>query len=268
MTQRIDTSHWIDQREIANYLQDVRKHEPLSRLEERELLKQIKTGDSKAKEKLIYSNLRYVITVAKQYQGQGLNFEDLISEGNLGLLKAAERFNYEQDEVRFLSYAVWWIKQSIIQSLHDNSRMIRLPINVINDVRKANKEAQKNFASMTENDVINGFSNLPSVERLDDKYDDEGLSLYDVYEDKSSPRPDEAYDSDRVNLINALNNVLNNLTETEKLVIVRYFGLDGNECTLQEISEDLELTKERVRQIKEKAIKKLRFYSGGIFNLL
>ena len=93
-------------------------------------------------------------------------------------------------------------------------------------------------------------------------------TLYDVYEDKSSSRPDEAYDSDKVNLINALNNVLNNLTETEKLVIVRYFGLDGNECTLQEISEDLGLTKERVRQIKEKAIKKLRFYSGGIFNLL
>jgi RNA polymerase sigma factor (sigma-70 family) len=144
--------------------------------------------------------------------------------------------------------------------------MIRLPINVINDVRKANKEAQKNFA--TENDIINYFSNLPSVERFDDKYDDEGLSLYDIYEDKSSLRPDEVYDNDKINLINALNNVLNNLTETEKLVIVRYFGLDGNECTLQEISEDLELTKERVRQIKEKAIKKLRFYSGGIFNLL
>jgi RNA polymerase primary sigma factor len=146
--------------------------------------------------------------------------------------------------------------------------MIRLPINVINDVRKANKEAQKNFASINENDIINDFSNLPSVERFDDKYDDEGLSLYDIYEDKSSLRPDDAYDSDKLNLINALNNVLNNLTETEKLVIVRYFGLDGNECTLQEISEDLELTKERVRQIKEKAIKKLRFYSGGIFNLL
>ena len=266
MTQKVNTSHWIDQKEIANYLQDVRKHEPLSRLEERELLKQIKTGDNKAKEKLIYANLRYVITVAKQYQGQGVNFEDLISEGNFGLLKAAERFNYEQDEVRFLSYAVWWVKQSIIQSLHDNSRMIRLPINVINDVRKANKEAQKNFA--TEKDIINDFSNLPSVERFDDKYDDEGLSLYDIYEDKSSLRPDEVYDNDKINLINALNNVLNNLTETEKLVIVRYFGLDGNECTLQEISEDLELTKERVRQIKEKAIKKLRFYSGGIFNLL
>jgi RNA polymerase primary sigma factor len=113
MTQKIDTSHWIDQREIANYLQDVRKHEPLSRLEEHTLLKEIRLGTPGAKEKLIYANLRYVITVAKQYQNQGLTIEDLISEGNYGLLKAAERFNYEQDEVRFLSYAVWWIKQSI-----------------------------------------------------------------------------------------------------------------------------------------------------------
>lgn len=268
MTQKIDTSHWIDQREIANYLHDVRKHEPLSRLEERELLKLVKNGDTKAKEKLIYSNLRYVITVAKQYQGQGLNIEDLISEGNLGLLKAAERFNYDQEEVRFLSYAVWWIKQSIIQSLHDNSRMIRLPINIINEARKLNKEAQRNFGVVGNDVEFDMFSNLPSVDRLDDKYDEEGLSLYDIYEDKSSPRPDETFDSDKVNLINALNTILTNLTETEKLVIVRYFGLDGNECTLQEISEDLELTKERVRQIKEKAIKKLRFYSGGIFNLL
>ena len=265
---KTDTSHWIDQRDIAMYLHDVRKHEPLSRLEEHELLKQVRLGDKKAKEKLIYSNLRYVITVAKQYQNQGLGFDDLISEGNLGLLKAAERFNYEQNEVRFLSYAVWWIKQSIIQSLHDNSRAIRLPINVINDMRKANKEAQKTFAEDSQDGILSEFANLPSVERLDDRYDEEGLSLYDIIEDKSLPRPDSEYDSDRVNLNNALKQVLKQLTDTEKLVVTRYFGLDGDECTLQEISEDLDLTKERVRQIKEKAIKKLRFYSGGIFKLL
>jgi RNA polymerase primary sigma factor len=268
MTQKTDTSHWIDQREIANYLHDVRKHEPLSRLEESLLLKQIRLGDKSAKEKLIYANLRYVITVAKQYQNQGLTIEDLISEGNFGLLKAAERFNYEQDEVRFLSYAVWWIKQSIIQSLHDNSRMIRLPINVINDVRKAKKEAQKNFNEQTHAENLTAFSSLPSVERLDDRYDEDGLSLYDIIEDASSIRPDDAYDNDKVNLSRALAQVLKQLTETEKLVVTRYFGLDGDECTLQEISEDLGLTKERVRQIKEKAIKKLRFYSGGIFDLL
>jgi RNA polymerase primary sigma factor len=268
MSPKNDTSHWIDQREIANYLQDVRKHEPMSRMEETELLKKIKSGDERAKEKLIYSNLRYVITVAKQYQNQGLGIDDLISEGNLGLLKAAERFNYDQTEVRFLSYAVWWIKQSIIQSLHDNSRMIRLPINVINDMRKANKEMQKNFSEANEKSVLDGFAHLPSVERLDDRYDEEGLSLYDIIEDASSPRPDNVYDNDRSNLNSALGLVLKQLTDTEKMVITRYFGLDGDECTLQEISEDLGLTKERVRQIKEKAIKKLRFHSGGIFKLL
>mgnify|MGYP003836800381 FL=1 len=237
-------------------------------MEETELLKKIKSGDERAKEKLIYSNLRYVITVAKQYQNQGLGIDDLISEGNLGLLKAAERFNYDQTEVRFLSYAVWWIKQSIIQSLHDNSRMIRLPINVINDMRKANKEMQKNFSEANEKSVLDGFAHLPSVERLDDRYDEEGLSLYDIIEDASSPRPDNVYDNDRSNLNSALGLVLKQLTDTEKMVITRYFGLDGDECTLQEISEDLGLTKERVRQIKEKAIKKLRFHSGGIFKLL
>ena len=103
---------------------------------------------------------------------------------------------------------------------------------------------------------------------MDDKFDEDGLCLYDIYEDKSSVRPDDAYDSDKVNLSRALNNVLSNLTEVEKTVVIRYFGLDGDECTLQEISEDLELTKERVRQIKEKAIKKLRFYSNDMFNLL
>lgn len=268
MTQKIDTSHWIDQREIANYLQDVRKHEPLSRLEEHNLLKEIRSGVKGAKDKLIYANLRYVITVAKQYQNRGLSFQDLIAEGNFGLLKAAERFNYDQTEVRFLSYAVWWVKQTILQSLHDNSRMIRLPINVINDVNKANKAAQKNFNEQTHMENANAYAKLPSVGRLDDRYDEDGLSLYDIVEDVSSIRPDDAYDNDKTNLTLALAKVLKQLTDTEKLVITRYFGLDGDESTLQEISEDLNLTKERVRQIKEKSIKKLRFYSGGIFDLL
>ena len=118
---------------LDKYLQDIGREELITAEEEVELARKIKAGDQKALEKLTRANLRFVVSVAKQYQNQGLGIDDLISEGNLGLLKAAERFNYDQTEVRFLSYAVWWIKQSIIQSLHDNSRMIRLPINVIND---------------------------------------------------------------------------------------------------------------------------------------
>ena len=268
MNYKKDTSHWIDQKEIAYYLHDVRKHEPLSRLEEHLLLKEIRLGKDGAKEKLINANLRYVISVAKKYQNNGLGLEDLISEGNLGLLKAAERFNYEQDEVRFLSYAVWWIKQCIIQSLNDNSRMIRLPINVINDVRKAGKDSEKNFSEENEAIGLGSFVNLPSVNRLDDKYDEDGLSLYDKTEDTTSLRPDDIYDNEQANLSNALKKVLTELTDTEKMVITRYFGLECDESTLQDISEDLKLTKERVRQIKEKAIEKIRFYSSSIFELL
>ena len=268
MNYKIDTSHWIDQNEIINYLHDVRKHEPMSRLEEHLLLKEIRLGKSGARDKLIHSNLRFVITVAKKYQNNGLSLSDLISEGNLGLLKAAERFNYEQDEVRFLSYAVWWIKQCIIQSLNDNSRTIRLPINVINEVRKENKEMGTNLTEEKQAVGSIKYANLPSVSNLDDKYDEDGLSLYDKTEDVSSLRPDDMYDNEQANLNRALKKVLMELNDTERLVITRYFGLDCDESTLQDISVDLKLTKERVRQIKEKAIKKIRFYSSSIFELM
>lgn len=268
MNYKTDTSHWIDQKEISHYLHDVRKHEPMSRLEEHLLLKEIRNGKEGAKEKLIYANLRFVISVAKKYQNNGLSLNDLISEGNLGLLKAADRFNYEQDEVRFLSYAVWWIKQSIIQSLNDNSRTIRLPINVINDVRKTNQEMTMNLTEEKQAMGNHKYSNLPSVSNLDHKYDEDGLSLYDKTEDVTSLRPDDIYDNEQNNLNRAIKKVLKELSDTEQLVITRYFGLDCDETTLQDISVDLGITKERVRQIKEKAIKKIRFYSNSIFELL
>ena len=140
-----NTSHYINQAEIATYLLDVRKHSALTRDQEIELIKKIKTGCRKSKELLVLSNLRFVISVAKQYMHQGLDLSDLISEGNYGLLKAAEKFNYEEANVRFLSYAVWWVKQSIMQALTEYSRTIRIPSNVLQDIQKQKKIMSRNI---------------------------------------------------------------------------------------------------------------------------
>lgn len=259
-----NTSHYINQAEIATYLLDVRKYNALTREQENELIKKIKTGCNKSKERLVLSNLRFVISVAKQYMNQGLDLSDLISEGNYGLLKAAEKFNYEEANVRFLSYAVWWVKQSMIQSLNDNCRTIRLPVNVINEMSKHSKLAPTEHAEEMPKSIVG----LPQVGRLDDHMDEEGNTFHDVIEDKSAERPDLMFADDRAVLLFKLKRILSNLTESEQYVVTKYFGLDGETLTLQDISEDLELTKERVRQIKEKAIKKLRFYSGDLFELL
>jgi RNA polymerase primary sigma factor len=261
-----NTSHWIDQSEITNYLYDVRKYNPLTRDQETELIQKIKTGCDKSKELLIYSNLRFVISMAKQYQNQGLTLSDLISEGNYGLIKAAQRFNYDQTSVRFLSYAVWWIKQSMLQSLHENSRTIRLPVNIINEMNKLRKEVPKEYGD--EVGTPNQILGLPTITHLDAPFDDEGNSMYELIEDVNSVRPDLMFSDDNDTLLNRLKGVLSNLTESEQYVVAKYFGLDGEPLTLQDISEDLNLTKERVRQIKEKAIKKLRFYSKDLFELL
>lgn len=259
-----NTNHWIDQKEIQNYLVDVRKYESMTKAEEIELIKKIKLGCQKSKDLLIYSNLRFVITMAKQYQNQGLDLSDLISEGNYGLLKAAERYNYEQTDVRFLSYAVWWVRQSIFQSLHENSRIIRLPVNVITDISKRSKLNPTDSFEVEDDPNIN----LPTITRLDGTIDDNGNSLYDIIEDVNAERPDLVLQSDNQQLLMGLKTILCNLTDVEQNVIIKYFGLDGDELTLQDISEEIGLTKERVRQIKEKAIKKLRFYSTELFELL
>lgn len=262
-----DTSHWIDQSEIVSYLHDVRKYPTLTREQEVELIEKIKNGCSKSKDLLINSNLRFVISMAKQYQNQGLALCDLISEGNYGLIKAAQRFDYEQTNVRFLSYAVWWVKQSMLQSLHENSRTIRLPVNIINEMNKLRKE-QPTEGGTQLSSTPNQLLGLPSISYLDAPFDDEGNSMYELIEDKTAPRPDIFFSDDQDTLLNKLKGVLSNLTDSEQYVVVRYFGLDGESLTLQDISEDLNLTKERVRQIKEKAIKKLRFYSKDLFELL
>ena len=192
-----NTAHWIDQREIITYLQDVRKYPTLTREEELELIQLIKSGCQKSKDRLIYSNLRFVITMAKQYVGQGLDLNDLISEGNYGLIKAAERYDYDQTDVRFLSYAVWWVRQSILQSLHENSRSIRLPVNKINELNEFRKTLQQETYDIDPNAALM----LPTVGQLDQPIDDEGNSFYDIIQDDSCERVDLKFPDDRTQLI-------------------------------------------------------------------
>ena len=258
------TNHYIDQKEIQAYLYDVRKYKALTKAEEIELIKKIKSGCEESKKLLIYTNLRFVIKMAKQYKNQGLDFADLVSEGNYGLLKAAERYNYEQDDVRFLSYAVWWVRQSILQSLHENSRIIRLPVNIINEATKLSK---KNITNDDNLDVAHPLIGKSGITRFDIEMGDGG-SLYDIIEDPNTIRPDIKFSTDEEHLLLKLKSLLNHLNESEQLIIIKYFGLDGEPVTLQDISEDIGLTKERVRQIKEKALKKLRYHSKELFNLL
>lgn len=261
---RIDTSHWINQKEIKNYLDDIKRFEVLSRVDESALIEKIKKGDEKAKESLIMANLRFVISVAKQYLHKGLDLQDLISEGNYGLVKAAERYDLYQTEVRFLSYAVWWIKQAIRQAINENSRAIRLPVNVINDMLKNDKDPS----------ILQEFSlhlnnlNLPTIETLDRPVGEDGSDFHDIIADVDAVSPESGLDIENNNLKVALLTVINTLSDVEGAVIKDYFGLTGEEKTLQEIADELELTKERVRQIKEKAIKKIRANSYKLFELM
>jgi RNA polymerase primary sigma factor len=259
-----NTSNWIDQKEIQSYLADIKRYEVLTRAEENRLIERIKQGDDKAKDMLITANLRFVVSVAKQYLHKGIGLKDLISEGNYGLLKAAERYDMNQTEVRFLSYAVWWIKQAIRYAINEHSRIIRLPMNVINDMLKLDKDPKVNQEFNVEVEKLN----IPSIETLDRPVGEDGSDFYDIIPDLDSPSPESSLDVENSNLRVALLSVINTLSEVERSVITDYFGLYGDERTLQEIADDLELTKERVRQIKEKAIKKIRANSYMLFNLI
>jgi RNA polymerase primary sigma factor len=259
---RLDTAHWINQKEIINYLTDIKRYDILTREQEFEVIKEYREGSEKAKELLINSNLRFVIKIAKHYLHKGLDLQDLISEGNYGLVKALDKFDVNQTDVKFISYAVWWIKQSIMQALNEHSRTIRLPVNIINDIFKMNKEADK-VGEFNPHAKIS----VPIVETLDRLSDDEGHALHDLIADEDAILPDSTMEIEKDNLNYTLLSLLDSLNDVEKQVIKRYFGLFGDENTLEEIANDLDLTKERVRQIKEKAIKKLRFNSYKLFEL-
>ena len=257
----------LNQEEIQMYLKDIRKIKVMTPVRERELSDMMCSGNCTDAEKhaiyqeLLEGNLRFVITVAKQYQNQGMELGDLIAEGNLGLMKAIKNFDWTK-KLRFISYAVWWIKQSIIQSLNENSRMIRLPVNVVQDLQKAKKESQKN------NTELDGrFTSLPKVIDLDMNINEEGDTLVDLIENTNAVQPDEGFDTAEM-LKEKLRDIMKILDERERLIVEDYFGLSGTPRTLEDIGQDFNLTKERVRQIKEKALRKLRNESSVLFDYL
>jgi len=257
---------------LDKYLHEIGKVELLSAEKEVELAKRIKRGDREALETLIKANLRFVVSVSKQYQNQGLSLPDLINEGNLGLIKAAERFD-ETRGFKFISYAVWWIRQSILQALAEQARIVRLPLNKIGSINKINKAfnkleqefqreptAQEIAAIMDmKSELIEDSMNFSNVHVSMDAplRDEEGNTMYDVMLNEDSPLPDE--DLIDTSLRQEIERSLATLGEREAEILRYYFGLNGyQQHTLEEIGDEFGLTRERVRQIKEKAIKKLK----------
>ena len=248
---------FIDQKEISSYLKDIRRYaDVISKEKEIELTERVLNGDAKAREELISANLRFVISIAKTYQNNGIPLSDLIAEGNLGLLKAIEKFDRSKG-YRFISYAVWWIKQSIIESINEHSRTIRIPVNQINDYLKAKKENQD-----SDTEVVNMF---PTTQSIFDVINEDGDELLDIIEDENTLNPDNNLDNNPGNLKRELEKLLSKLDEKEREIIKMYFGIDGEPMTLEAIGDEFDLTKERIRQIKQKAINKIRSNAIHLF---
>lgn len=267
-----------DDATISNYFKDVRKSELITPQEEVILAIRIKNGDNSALDKLVSSNLKFVISVAKEYQGQGLSLSDLINEGNLGLVKAATRFDHTRG-FRFISYAVWWIKESIIKSLNDNARMIRLPSNVIKKISDLRKESEifelENERVPVYGDIIDENGNVveelltPHCTSLNDIINEDGDELYCLIADENSNTENEIFSSE-VRIKKEINAILSKLDPREREILECYFGIDKeyNGMTLEAIGDKYGLTKERIRQIKEKAIRRIRFNAGGLFDII
>lgn len=252
---------------FTKYLEGVSKLDLINGDKEVELAKRIKSGDQKATNQLVEANLRFVISVAKQYVGRGLTLEDLVSEGNIGLIKAAQKFDHTKG-VKFISYAVWWIRQSIIQSLADNSRMIRLPVNQIATLNKikttqselecqlgrpATTEELSQYLQIDLDKVELSLISSKPVTSLDMTIGEDDLTILDTIES----------DSDTSDLVNSndtkiqLTHLMSKLNVRERVVIGGLFGLLGKEKTLSELATELEVTQERVRQIKKSALAKM-----------
>ena len=262
-------------RSLSRYLEEIGDFEPLNPNREVELAIKIKQDNHSALEELVKANLRFVVSVAKDYQGQGLPLTDLINEGNLGLIKAAGRFD-ETRGFKFISYAVWWIRQSILQALAEHSRIVRLPLNRVGTISKITKTAEKLEAeierspnekeigrqlNMTSDEVIDAMRISRRHQSLNAPFrDGDKNSLIDIIKDDNQIAPDAPLMTD--SLKDEIRNSLDTLKDREKMVIKMYFGIERDYAlTLNEIGEEFNLTRERVRQIKEKAIRRLRHRS-------
>ena len=264
----------ITNRESASldkYLQEIGREELVTPDEEGELAQRIRKGDQEALEKLTRANLRFVVSVAKQYQNQGLSLPDLINEGNLGLIKAAEKFD-ETRGFKFISYAVWWIRQSILQALAEQSRIVRLPLNQVGSLNKINKALtrfeQENERQPT-NEELSEMIDVPKDKisdtlRVGSRHvsvdapfvEGEDNSLLDVLPNDDSPSADRGLVNESLNT--EIERALSTLTDREREIVKSFFGIGCQEMTLEEIGERFGLTRERVRQIKEKAIRRLK----------
>ena len=256
---------------LEKYLQEIGREELLSGDEEVELAQRIRKGDQKALERLTKANLRFVVSVAKQYQNQGLSLSDLINEGNMGLIKAAEKFD-ETRGFKFISYAVWWIRQSILQAIAEQSRIVRLPLNQVGSMNKINHMLNKFEQENERRPSINEISeqtDLP-LDKVDEAIqantrhvsvdapfiDGEDNSLLDILVNSDAPMADRQLQLE--SLRDEIRHLLKTLNERERCVITAFYGIGQSEMTLEEIGHKYNLTRERVRQIKEKAIRRLR----------
>lgn len=274
---QLKISKSITNRESASldkYLQEIGKYELISVEEEVELARRIKKGDQEAIEKLIRANLRFVVSVAKQYQNQGLSLPDLINEGNLGLIKAAEKFD-ETRGFKFISYAVWWIRQSIMQAINEQSRVIRLPLNQVSSLtryKKAISEFEQEYHRQpTEEELAEILDLSEEKVRKTIKFtsrqvsfdapigDSEDSSLLEIIPNEDSPSADKKLELESLRI--EIERALLTLTQRERDIIRCFYGINCEQIPLEEIGDKYGLTRERVRQIREKAIKRLRYTS-------
>jgi len=263
----------VNSSELQTYLKEIKKISLISLEKQNEIFDKLLDENTteqekiKLKNEIVSSNLRFVVSVAKSYQNQGLDLSDLIAEGNIGLLKAIDRFN-PKSGLKFISYAVWWVKQSIMAALNEYSRTIRLPSNLVQEMQKNNK---KKSNTLDENYILEltdeNLSEYPYCIDLYKEINDTGDLLIDVIPDPNQTTAENKFDHNQ-DLRDKIDSMLSVLDERERVIIEKYFGLNGIESNLDDLGEEFDCTKERIRQLKDKSIKKLRNESYHLINNL